>query len=168
MELQATKQEFMELVQQHQGIIGKICNAYCSIPARRPDLAQEIIYQLWKSYPRYNGSVRFSTWLYKVALNTAINEYRQEKNRGMVTPLEAQHYYTADNTGSEKEQQFLQLQTAIQQLPPLDRALLLLYLEDRPYAEIAGIMGLSEGNVATKLSRLRQQLKQKINILNKQ
>ncbi len=166
MKERADKEVFTTLVQQHRGIIGKVCQTYCTHPANRDDLAQEIIYQLWKSYPRFNGTVLFTTWMYRVALNTAISFYRREKAQGTVVPLHESTLDIADNDQRQQEQAVQQLHLFISQFKELDRALMLLYLEEKSYKEIAEVMGITETNVATKLNRIKEKLKQQFLTVN--
>ncbi|WP_295129160.1 sigma-70 family RNA polymerase sigma factor [uncultured Chitinophaga sp.] len=151
---------FLQLITANQRIIFKICNSYCHNKSDRDDLAQDIIYQLWKSYQQFDDSYKFSTWMYRVALNTAISFYR----KGVRTerPLGQESMIDLEDSGQppdETEQHIIQLQQFINELPELDRALMLLYLEEKTYSEIAEILGISETNVATKISRAKQRLK---------
>jgi RNA polymerase sigma factor (sigma-70 family) len=162
MNKQAGKEAFMKLIQQHQRIIFKICNAYCKNQDDREDLAQEMIYQLWKSLSHFNPDNKFSTWMYRVALNVAISFYRKERKAGPRIPL-TEHLIEVEDTSeawSEVEENISHLQRFISQLKELDRALMILYLEEKSYKEIAEILGITETNVATKLSRIKDKLKQ--------
>ncbi len=155
-------EEFLQLIQANRGILYKICNAYCKNTNDREDLAQEIIYQLWKSGKSFDAAHTFSTWMYRVALNVAITFYRKQKqaHTAMVgEDLENIEDTTAANT--ETDEKLRLLQQFLGELKELDRALMLLYLEARSYSEIADIIGITETNVATKISRIKEQLKQK-------
>ena len=162
----ADKEAFLQLVQDNQRIIYKICNSYCSNASDREDLAQEIIYQLWKSGNSFNADHSFSTWMYRVALNVAISFYRKKKN-GSVISIHENDIDLPDkaSTSDELEENIAQLQQFISELKELDRALMLLYLEAKSYQEIAEILGISETNVATKISRIKETLKQKFSNL---
>ena len=162
------KEEFLRLIEGNKGIIFKICNSYCANVDDREDLAQEIIYQLWRSGNNFSAEYKFSTWMYRVALNTAISFYRKEKNKTDKLPLAENVYEIADkDEGAGKmEENISLLQQFINELKELDRALMILYLEDKSYKEIADILGITETNVATKISRIKENLKQKFSKLN--
>ncbi|HVX49961.1 MAG TPA: sigma-70 family RNA polymerase sigma factor [Chitinophagaceae bacterium] len=162
--------DFLRLIQQNSGIIYKICHTYCRNPADRDDLAQEIIYQLWKSGKSYDTTYRFTTWMYRVALNVAISFSR---SHGRLLPsisllednIDVEDI--PDITAGIQEENLRLLRQYILELKELDRALVLLYLENKSYAEIADITGLSETNVATKLNRIKDKLKQKFSTIKK-
>lgn len=161
-----TKQQFEELLQLHRKIVYKVANTYCWHAEDRADLAQEIAIQLWKSFPGYDDARSFSTWMYRIALNVAISNVRQQKNRAQHdVSLDDSHLEIGDensHTGKADERIKL-LQDFIAQLDKLNRALMLLYLEDYGYREIADILGISETNVATKINRLKQRIRNDIN-----
>jgi RNA polymerase sigma factor (sigma-70 family) len=160
-----SKQEFEQLLQQHQKIVYKVVNTYCWHTDDRADLAQEIAIQLWRAFPAYDGQRKFSTWMYRIALNVAISSVRQKKNSLYYdVPLdESHHNIGTDASDSKDEERIRCLQDFIAQLDTLNRALMLLYLEDHSYREIADIVGISETNVATKISRLKQRIRNDIN-----
>jgi RNA polymerase sigma-70 factor (ECF subfamily) len=154
---------FLRLVDQHRGIIRKVAAGYCGTPADRHDLTQEIMLQLWKAYPRYSAERPFSTWMYRIALNVAISFLRRNTRPIRQTvPLEDIDRELPDENaaGHEADERVALLQEIITTLEPLNRALLLLYLDDHGYREIAAILGITETNVATKLSRLKERLRQ--------
>jgi RNA polymerase sigma factor (sigma-70 family) len=157
----AKDQEFTRLIRENKGIIYKICNSYCANKASRDDLAQEIIYNLWKSFYRFNPEFKFSTWMYRIALNVAISYYRQEKKFKNHDPvLEGLIVFderTEDKTGVEKNLRLLQ--DFINELKETDRAIILLYLEDKSHREISEITGFTETNVATRINRIKDKLK---------
>jgi len=161
METPPGKETFLRLVENNKGIIIKVCNTYCRDKSDREDLAQEIIYQLWKSVHRFDAGCKFTTWMYRVALNTAISFYRREKKAAAVVPFTGIDMDIEDtiSTGSETEHRLHLLQQFIGRLKDLDRALILLYLEEKSYSEIAEIMGISETNTATRLHRIKDKLK---------
>lgn len=164
-----TDQEpFLQLIQTNKGIIYKICNSYCRNKNDREDLAQEIIYQLWKSGKNFDTSFRFSTWMYRVALNTAISFYRKErKASGIIAFTEEQPDIEDKTDGTdEMEERINLLQQFIAQLRELDKALMLLYLEAKTYGEIADILGITETNVATRINRIKEKMKQHFSTLN--
>jgi len=152
--------QFRELLERHRGIVFKVANAYCRDPHDRADLAQEIATQLWRAFPRYDGERTFSTWMYRVALNVAISFRRSGgRHEQHLVPFDAQLHDVAANGTDESDERVRALYRCIDALDPLNRALLLLYLEERSYREIADILGLSETNVATKLGRLKQRIR---------
>jgi RNA polymerase sigma factor (sigma-70 family) len=159
----AEQEQFLKLIEDNKAIIYKICNSYCPNKSDRQDLAQEIIYQLWKSGKSFSREYKFSTWMYRVALNVAISFYRKQKintqqfSSGEHLPeLEDKD----DGTGIKEETNNL-LQQFINELKELDRALIILYLEEKNYKEISEILGISESNAATKVGRIKEKLKQK-------
>lgn len=160
-----SKQEFAQLLQQHQKIVYKVVNTYCWQVDDRADLAQEIAIQCWRAFPKYDGQRKFSIWMYRIALNVAISSVRQKKNSlHFAVPLEESHHNIGADAIENKDEECIRcLQDFITQLDTLNRALMLLYLEDHSYSEIADIVGISETNVATKISRLKQRIRNEIN-----
>jgi RNA polymerase sigma-70 factor (ECF subfamily) len=125
------------------------------------DLVQEITIQVWKAFPRYKTAYKFSTWLYRIALNVAISSYRKEKTRSQINgPMREDFVQIADRSATDQNENIQQLYSLIGKLKSMDRALMLLYLEEKSHAEIAEIMGISSTNVATKISRLKKHLKE--------
>ena len=159
-------QAFSTLLQRHAGIVFKVANTYARLPEDRADLAQEIAAQLWHAWPKYDPARSVSTWMYRVALNVAISHVRKQsmRQRHDAVPLDEDLHDMVDSsaTDHESEQQLRLLQDFIARQPPLDRALLLLYLEDRPQREIAEILGISESNVSTKIGRLKQRIRDEL------
>ena len=156
--------KFVKELQSNQGIIHKICRAYTKGEAQHKDLFQEISIQLFKAYPKFKGESKFSTWMYRVAINTAISLYRKSK-RSIKTSeifdnLKELEYKEYDAT---KDRQIELLYKAINQLNDIEKALVLMYLDDKPYAEISQILGISEVNARVKMNRAKIKLK---NILN--
>lgn len=154
--------DFLALILENKGIILKICHLYCPDKNAREDLTQEIVYQLWRSVRSYKREHRFSTWMYRVALNVAISFYREGRRRVDALPLSAFHLEIEDDPGnSDMDKERLGwLYICIRELKEFDRALILLYFEEKSYREIAEILGLSETNVSTKISRIKERLRQ--------
>lgn len=152
------KEQFILIVKQYANLLYKVCHSYCANSNDHPDLEQEILMQLWLAIPRYDGRVKMSTWIYKIAINTAISFYRKERKR---TDINEEVYLTlqTDNYNPEIDEQIEQLYRFIAQLNDLDKALMLLYLEDTKYSDIADVLGISESNVATKINRIKNKLK---------
>jgi len=168
MSTQTDQESFLKLIEENKRIIFKICNAYCHNANDREDLAQEIIYQLWKSAVSFDQEHKFTTWMYRVALNTAISFYRKEnKNKPFVSISNHHANIAATDDGlHDKAENINLLQQFINELKELDRALMILYLEEKSYSEIADILGITETNVATKISRIKEKLKHKFSTLN--
>ncbi|MBY0480359.1 MAG: sigma-70 family RNA polymerase sigma factor [Chitinophagaceae bacterium] len=155
--------EFLKLINLNSGIVHKVSRAYCKDPIDRQDLFQEIIFQLWKSYPTFNGQSKFSTWMYQVALNTAITYFRKGKRNLAKGVLEDYHL----NVGVLQEQTIAgdrieALYTAINTLSAVDKMIILLYLDDKSYEEIALITGLTKSNISVRLVRIKKLLKTKL------
>lgn len=146
--------EFLTQIDQHQGIIFKICRLYRDTKEDREDLFQEIVYQLWKSLPGYKGRAGFTTWMYRVALTTAIAAFRKKQPRIIYTAALPEQAIgpPPDDTRTAA------LMQALKQLNDGEKALMALYLEDLSYREIAEITGISENNVGVKLNRIKQKL----------
>lgn len=162
MPLEDTGAEFARLLRDHHGIVATVAASYCRDPHDRADLAQEIAVQLWRAWPKYDRSRAFSTWMYRIALNVAISAVRSATLRHRhAVPLDETLHDLADPSphDAHAEQQVRALHRFIHAQSPLDRALLLLYLDGRSHRDIAEILGLSETNVATKISRLRQRIR---------
>jgi RNA polymerase sigma-70 factor (ECF subfamily) len=152
---------FAALLHAHRGIVLKVAHAYCRDTDEREDLAQEIAAQLWRSFPRYDPARPFSTWMYRVALNVAISEMRRAVPRPTPVPLDAHHPdpITGGIDDLERDERVRALYRVIDRQPPLDRAMLLLWLDEVSQREIAEILGLTESNVSTKIQRLKQRIR---------
>ena len=157
------KQQFINTLDAHKKIIYKIVNSYCPNKENRKDLEQEIIIQLWNTFDRYDSQYKYSTWMYRIALNVAISHYRKEKKGLVQTDFynEESVYTIADELEYDPslDINISLLQDFIDKQNALNKALLILYLEEKSYEEIAAILGITKTNVATKISRLKQQLK---------
>jgi len=154
---------FKGWLQQHIGLVYRVARAFAPGEADQQDLIQEILLQLWCSLPRFEGRAKASTWIYRVALNTALAWRRKErKHRVMQTPLIDVEMLPGPETDSAqrlaREEQVARLYDAIHQLPKVDAALVLLYLEDLSYRDMGEVLGLSESNVGVKLNRARKAL----------
>ena len=155
------EKEFLNIIQANQGIIHKISRIYRDSPEDREDLFQEIVFQLWRSYPSFNGTSKVSTWLYRIALNTAMASFR--KNKPYITSAEYLpdvQFETSNHVENERQEILFR---AIKQLSEPDRALIALYLDELSYQQIAVILGISENNVGVKLSRIKIRLQKLVN-----
>lgn len=152
---------FETLIAAHRGIIVKIAASYCRDPHDRADLAQDIVLQLWRAWPSYVHDRPFSTWMYRIALNVAVSHRRRQRVRGHDEVLDELHEQVVGDSDvdAEDRERLALVQRAMQQLGGLDRALLLLHLEGCGNRESGEVLGISEGNVATRLGRIRQQLR---------
>ena len=152
--------EFIALLDEHQNIIHKICRLYTNNEVEHEDLFQEISIQLWRSYKRFEGKSKFSTWMYRVGLNTAITLYRKEKKRLNTQPLNEQFTAIAqEEYNTQEDEQLAWLYQKIKDFSEIDKALVLLYLEDKRYDEIAETLGISAGNARVKMNRIKERLK---------
>ena len=152
------KKEFSELIEQHQAIIHKITMVYANGRANREDLFQEICLQLWKSYPNFREEAQVSTWMYRVALNTAISNVRKEKKLLSFESLRETERIEQD--ANVEDEKIKLLYRAISKLNHIDKAIILLWLEEKNYEEIASIMGTSKNNVSVKLVRIKRKLEE--------
>jgi RNA polymerase sigma-70 factor (ECF subfamily) len=152
-----SRRQFLTLLESHRGILGKVAFTYCRNADDRRDLEQEVATQLWRAFPRYDPARPFATWAYRIALNVAISFVRDTARRPTAVPLDE----TAVGVGPppEPDDRLAVLSRFMAQLDHLNRALLVLYLEDRSYRDIADVLGISETNVATKLHRLKLRLR---------
>jgi RNA polymerase sigma factor (sigma-70 family) len=154
------EERFQALVDEHRKILYKVCNSYCRNRDDREDLAQEIVIQLWQSFGSFDERCRFSTWMYRICLNVAISFYRRERTRTRLVLSDEDHLLNAIDETANQSEQIQVLYQFIEGLDPLNKALVLLYLDGNSYLEIADVLGISETNVATKISRLKQTMKQ--------
>lgn len=126
----------------------------------KQDLFQEILYQLWKSFPTFRGEAKVSTWMYQIALNTAITNFKKTKRRIITQDLSEQHSVADFSENADTEERLKELYQAINQLNSIEKAIIMLYLEENTYQEIAKIMGITENNVGVKINRIKTKLKQ--------
>ena len=151
---------FLEVVGRHEQIINRVIRIYGVDSENRRDLFQEIVYQLWRSFGSFKGESNISTWLYRVALNTAITSLRKSKKVPEHTEWDDQCINTRESFDtSDRNEQVQQLYSAIRSLGDVDRAIVMLYLEELSYKEIAEVLGLTEDNVGVKLNRIKTKLR---------
>lgn len=154
------EKQFEKLIKENELLIYKVCRMYAYNATARQDLFQEIIIQLWKAYPNFRGESKISTWLYRVAINTAITGLRKEKRNikadsGYILPAQQN-----DTTPDVEEEQLQQLYRAVEQLNTIEKAIVMFYLEDKSYEEMEEILGISQGNLRVKMSRIKEKLRQ--------
>ena len=154
-------QAFDALLQRHRGIVLKIAGSYARGAEDRADLAQEIAVQLWRAWPGYDPARSFSTWMYRIALNTAISHLRAQAPASRDVPLDghADALVAEGAFDPETHERLGLLRRFMATLGPLDRALLLLYLEERSGREMAEVLGIGQSNVSTRINRIRQRLR---------
>lgn len=153
------EQLFLDSINQHRGTIFKVCNLYCHENENKKDLFQEIILQLWKSFPSFRNDSNINTWIYRVALNTAISNFRRDSKRPERIVLNEDNLLIPDipQFTDEKEDIGL-LNIAIKQLSEIEKALIILYLDEKSYDEMAKILGISLSNVGARLNRIKTKL----------
>ena len=155
---------FVKQLEQHQNIVHKVCRLYTNNQDAHNDLFQEITIQLWKAYPKFRGESKFSTWMYRVSLNTAITLYRKSKRNISTQDFDdVQFKITSETYDDTEEQQLKLLYNAVHQLNDIEKALVFLYLEDKNYNEISETLGISEVNARVKMNRVKTKLKTILN-----
>lgn len=152
------KKEFISLIEKHQGIIHKVSRMYCDNSECRRDLFQDILVQLWKSYLSFNHQSKFSTWMYRVALNTAIAQFKKDKKNIEEATSEIPIHITEGETYSEAEERRSLVHKAITGLNKAEKAIIILYMDDYTYEEISEIAGITVSNVGVKISRIKSKL----------
>ncbi len=161
---QSLEHSFVEHLEKHQNIVHKVCRLYTNNQDAHNDLFQEITIQLWKAFPKFRGESKFSTWMYRVALNTAITLYRKSKRTPSTQEFDGiQYKIQAEPYDDTEEQQLKLLYDAVHQLNDIEKALVFLYLEDKNYAEISDTLGISEVNARVKMNRVKTKLKTILN-----
>ena len=154
------EKEFLQIIKKNQGIIHKVCNIYCDDQDDRDDLFQEIVAQLWKSFSSFREESKFTTWMYRVALNTAITAFKKTKRRPDQNRLTYENFQVKDeNYDTETEEQIKNLHRAVAQLTGVEKSIVLLFLENKKYEEIAEITGITQNYVRVKMNRIKKKLK---------
>ena len=155
--------EFIRDIKENEGIIYKVTRVYADNTEDQKDLYQEIVYQLWKSYNSFKGESLLSTWMYRIALNTAITHLKKEKKKGVQIEIDDQLLNRKDDIDTETEEKISLLYAHIQDLNVIEKGIILLYLDGKSYDEIAAVTGFTNTNIGTRLARIKQKLKTKIN-----
>ncbi|MGI4862309.1 MAG: RNA polymerase sigma factor [Janthinobacterium lividum] len=163
----APSADFLAALHDYQPLVRRVCRLYCQDADDRQDLFQEILLQLWRAWPRYvpQPDAKLSTWLYRIALNVAISNLRQRTRRPALVNLEndaARHLTQATEASAYEPEETAALYTAINRLSDVDKAFVLLYLEDRPYEEMAEILGITQNNVRVKMHRVQEKLRKQL------
>lgn len=154
------EKNFVQLVKQHQGLIHKVALMYETDHEARNDLFQEIVLQLWKSFPTFRGESKITTWMYRIALNTAISGLRRKNRKPPTEDIHDRHLNISESQDTDHHEEDLQrLQWAIRQLSEIDRAMVLMALEEVPYEEIAETIGITQNNVRVRMNRIRERLR---------
>ena len=160
------RQLFEKLISQNKGILFKVAKSYCQDEVDRQDLIQEMMVQVWLSLDKYNNRFKISTWLYRIALNVAISYYRKNRTRtAKSVVLNEKTSQMPEDDKTENELNLNLLERFISELNEIDKALIILYLEDKSHAEIAETLGMSVSNVGTKVGRIKDRLKQRFSQL---
>lgn len=152
------EEEFTELILQNQGIVHKICNLYFMDRLEKEDYHQELIIQLWKAFPSFNNTAKFSTWMYRVCLNAAIDIIRKEKNQLIRVKLSEVEVLNISVDSDEEHVNQKKLYRAISKLSNIDKAIISLYLDEYSYKEIAKIVGITESNTGVKIKRIKSKI----------
>ena len=160
MQHQEAEKEFERHIKANEPLLHKVCRMYADTHADRQDLFQEIVIQLWRAFPGYKGVSRFSTWLYRVAINTAISAARKQKDFITTYEPSALQALTPHDEIVEENDQVKEMYDAISQLNPIEKAIVMLYLEDRSYDEMEEVLGINQGNLRVKMTRIREKLRQ--------
>ncbi len=163
--MELSEEKFLEILKANQGIVLKIVNSYCKNVEDRSDLIQEITIQLWKSWKNYNNDYKISTWMYRIALNVAISFYRKtSRKKTLFQPIKETPILVSNDEDIDVSEKIKQLYHFISKFNALNKALILLYLDQYSYEEIASVLGISKTNVATKISRIKKRLKKEFNL----
>jgi len=155
-----TEKEFIQLLNQNQKIIHKVCNLYMTWQEDKEDLFQEITLQAWKAFSQFRGDAKFSTWLYRVALNTAITFFRKEKKNAFIATVSDIPELVLQSDRDPVEDKTKAMYKAIAELSKIDKAIVMLYIEDYSYAEISEIIGITANNIAVKMNRIKVKLRE--------
>jgi len=158
------EKKFLSDFEKDQNIVHKVCRIYTTNQDQHNDLFQEIAIQVWKNYSKFRGDAKFSTWMYRVALNTAISLYRKS-SRSIKTQdfSDVSFKIKSIDYDDTKDQQLKALYDGIRELSDIEKAIIFLYLEDKPYKEIAITLGITEVNARVKMNRAKDKLKKSLN-----
>jgi RNA polymerase sigma-70 factor (ECF subfamily) len=158
----ALEEAFTEVIKENESLIYKVVSLYADNREDQDDLFQEIIIQIWKSFSQFKNNSKISTWVYRIALNTAITGLRKRKKKINWLPIGKSELNYSEAQCHEQEDKFAFLYQCIKELNELDRGIILLYLENKSYSEMSEVIGMSESNIGTRISRIKQKLKSKV------
>jgi RNA polymerase sigma-70 factor (ECF subfamily) len=153
-----SKKEFIEIIQANEGLIYKVAKVYADNREDEQDLYQDIVYQLWRSFPFFRNDSKISTWMYRIALNTSITHLKKEKRKGNHIPIDEALLNRTDTNDTLKEERIEFLYTTIKNLNTIEKGIIFLYLEGKTYDEIAAITGFTSTNIGTRLGRIKQKI----------
>lgn len=159
----SSTEQFTQLIKDNEGILFKVSTIYSNDTPARQDLYQEMVLQLWKSYPSFKENSKWSTWMYRIALNTAITYMRKATKHKVLVPLDSTIFNLSEQVDKTQEERLKLLYDHIKNLNQLEKGIILLFLEDKTHDEISEITGLTLSNVGTRISRIKAKLKQQIN-----
>lgn len=155
------EKEFLRVISEHEGLIHKICHVYAEDALSKQDLFQEIIIQLWKSFEHFRNESKISTWMYRVALNTALTEKRRNKTKISLSFLDSlKDEKVQENVMDVYEENLNGLYSAIAKLTEIEKAIVMLYLDDKSYEEMEEVLGIRQGNLRVKMNRIKEKLRQ--------
>jgi RNA polymerase sigma-70 factor (ECF subfamily) len=155
------EREFLRLISEHEGLIHKICHVYAADRLSKQDLFQEIVIQLWKSFENFRNESKISTWMYRVALNTALTEKRRSKTKAsIIFPGLLDEDKVEGNDSSSHQENINLLYGAIAKLTEVEKAIVMLYLDDSSYEEMEEVLGISQGTLRVKMNRIKEKLRQ--------
>lgn len=152
------EKEFINLINTHRGIIYKVCNLYLNDSESKKDLFQEIVLQLWRSFPNFRHEALGSTWMYRIALNTAISNFRKESRKPEKHSISAAEFQIPDISYEDESENLNLLKQAIAQLTQIEKAIIMLYFDEKTYEEISEIVGITKTNVGVRLNRIKTKL----------
>jgi RNA polymerase sigma-70 factor, ECF subfamily len=154
-----SEKPFVNLINENQGLIHKVCMMYANDRDARNDLFQEIVLQLWRSFPTFRGEAKITTWMYRIALNTAISGLRKQGRSIKTEDIREKHFNFSDDRDDTLEENYQKLQWAIRQLTEIERAMIMMALDEIPYEEIAETIGITQNNVRVRMNRIREKIK---------
>lgn len=160
------KEEFIACITEHERIIFKVCKMYCRSRDDEQDLFQDILIQLWQSFPSFKRDSKVSTWMYRVALNTAITRLRSEMKKPEQQTIDKDVLQIPNVINDPKDENFELMMKAIEKLTDVEKAIMVLYMEDHSYREMAEVMGMTESNIGFKINQIKRKLKTTVNVLN--
>lgn len=158
------EKNFIAQLKEHQRIVHKVCRIYTDNPSEHEDLFQEICIQLWKSYPAFRGDAKFSTWMYRIAVNTAIALFRKSQKSVRASEVDFSTLRISATEFEDDSDKIKAMYDAIHKLSDIEKALIMMYLDDKSYREIGEILGITEGNARVKMNRAKDKLKTLIKI----